>query len=119
MIKKMVSNKLAQSVMLGGMLIPSFAASAISFGEIASADTIVNTTTESTQASNSSLSTVTKVNGNPLIKNYVVKQGDTVTFDVVYFPGNKGLMSSFKDILPEGLSFNDTAEKTVSVFFFA
>ena len=116
MIKKMVSNKLAQSVMLGGMLIPSFAASAISFGEIASADTIVNDKTESTQASNSLLSTVTKVNGNPLIKNHVVKQGDTVTFDVVYFPGNKGLMSSFKDILPEGLSFNDTSDKTVSVF---
>lgn len=116
MIKKMVSTKLAQSVMLGGMLIPSLATSAISFGEIASADTIVNNTTESTQASNSLLSTVTKVNGNPLIKNHVVKQGDAVTFDVVYFPGNKGLMSSFKDLLPEGLSFNDTAEKTVSVF---
>jgi hypothetical protein len=64
----------------------------------------------------SELTQVVSVNGNKLVKDKVVKPGDTVTFDIVYFPGNKGLMTEFKDTLPDGLKFNPNSKYAATVF---
>ncbi|GFH40814.1 LPXTG cell wall anchor domain-containing protein [Lactococcus insecticola] len=49
---------------------------------------------------------VVKVNGNALKKDDVILPGDTVTFDIVFSPGNKGLLTSLTDTLPVGLRFD-------------
>ena len=62
------------------------------------------------------MTTVVAVNGNKLVKDKTVNPGDTVTFDIVYTPGNKGLMTDFTDTLPVGLKFNPNSKFAVSVF---
>ena len=62
------------------------------------------------------MTTVVAVNGNKLVKDKTVNPGDTVTFDIVYTPGNKGLMTDFTDTLPVGLKFNPNSKFAVTVF---
>lgn len=62
------------------------------------------------------LTTVTKVNGKYLTKDALVNPGDSVTFDIVYMPGNQGLMTSFVDTLPKGLAFYPQSKYAMTVF---
>ena len=62
------------------------------------------------------MTTVVAVNGNKLVKDKTVNPGDTLTFDIVYTPGNKGLMTDFTDTLPVGLKFNPNSKFAVTVF---
>ena len=82
---------------------------------IAVAEPIMASETPVTDAK-TGLTTVTKVNGKYLTKDALVNPGDSVTFDIVYMPGNQGIMSNFVDTLPKGLAFYPQSKYAVTVF---
>lgn len=115
-------SKKINSLMLGMVIAPLAVPMQSVFADTPATNTNAEEAQKATNADESKvkvdtgLKTVTSVNGNKLVKDQAVVAGDTATFDIVYFPGNKGLMTKFEDTLPEGLKFDPSSSAAISVF---
>lgn len=110
-MKKLRINKLMTGIVATAMIAPATLAPMINMPLLVKAADITAVTDPKT-----GLTTVTKVNGKYLTKDTLVNPGDAVTYDIVYLPGNQGVMSSFSDTLPKGMAFSPQSKVAMTVY---
>lgn len=110
-MKKLKIYKLMTGVMTAVMLAPAAVAPVMNTVSLVKAADITAVTDPKT-----GLTTVTRVNGKYLTKDALVNPGDAVTYDIVYLPGNQGIMSNFTDTLPKGMAFSPQSKVAMTVY---